>query len=70
MTGVTDKQIMRVANKSKSVSSMMQKLGYKNFNPGGNTIIRFKRILGSGTYNEIAGGARNSIRMNQWNKAG
>jgi len=64
----TERQIKSAANNNKSLNGMMSTLGYSGSHPGGNTMTRFKRVLGNDVYSELASRKRFKLARSRWTK--
>jgi len=68
MVKATERQIKTIANRSYCLRQLMVGLGYNTTHPGGNTMKRFKRVIGNEAYNEIASSKRYKLPKSRWSK--
>ena len=63
-----ERNIRRAANQSRTMKEVLRKLNYTSTSTGGNTKKRFKSILGSEVYQEIASGVRRTKPRANWSR--
>jgi len=61
---VNDNDIRGFASISKSIGELSRRLGYCEI--GSNTRKRFRKVLGSKVYKELASGKRKRLPKNEW----
>lgn len=62
----TDKAIVAAARYCLTLAGFMRRARYSTDHPGGNTMIRLRRVIGKRVYNELSKGHRMFKPREQW----